>query len=120
MVRLYFMRQSSDFIVDIAHTNNVFTIEVKDTTPNDSFYATTTVATYRELSTYIEILFEQVFNDLDCPEPFLRFQYNINPFPTVLIPLPLLDNCRFKRFMNALHYYCHVQPVTTALPVTTA
>jgi len=112
MVRLYFMRQNGDFIVDIFRipeneSAGVYKIDVKDTTPGDPFQATTTVATYKEMATYLDILFQQVFNDLDCPEPFLRFQYNISPFPTVLIPVSRVDDIRYKRFMNALHYHFH-------------
>jgi hypothetical protein len=59
------------------------------------------------MATYLDILFQQVFNDLDCPEPVVRFQYNISPFPTVLIPMTLVDDIRYKRFMNALHYHFH-------------
>ena len=107
MVRLYLMRQTGDFIIDISKKENTFTIDVKDTTPGDPFQATTTVATYKELSTYLDILFQQVFNDMDCPLPFLSFQYNISPFPSVLVPIRYMDDIHYKRFMNALHYHCH-------------
>jgi len=105
MARLFFIRQTGDFIVDIKKVPNAISIEVKDTSPNDAFMATTTVATYEELLTYIEILFQQVFNDLYCDIPFINFQYNIDPFPSILIPICLLDEGRIRRFTNALRYH---------------
>lgn len=107
MVRLYLMRQNGDFIIDLFQKESLFTIKVTDTAPGDPFEATSTVGTYRELTTFLDILFQQVFNDLDCPEPFLRFQYNISPFPSVLIPIEKVDDIRYKRFINALHYHFH-------------
>jgi len=105
MVRLYFMRSNGDFVVDIARINDAYKIDVKDTTAADPFKATTVVATYQDLLNYLDVLFQQVLNDLDCAVPFLYFQYNINPFPTVLIPVRLFDYYRYGRFMNALSYH---------------
>jgi len=108
MVRLYFMRASGDFVVDLVSVDRAYKIDVKDTTADDPYQATATVATYQDLVLYLDTLFQQVMNDLDCTAPFLHFQYNICPFPTVLMPIQSLNPIRYARFMNALHYHFQV------------
>jgi hypothetical protein len=107
-VSVFYQREGEeDFVIKIRSVADGYRIQVTDRDGRDAIENEFVFTNLYHLTEYLKTLHESILDDHDTEHPFTYFQYAIPFYPSVIIPIPFLQNhnSSYRRFHSALELF---------------